>query len=123
MLAYIESGKSEGATLAAGGEPHKDVNGKGFFVSPTMFTGVKDNMKIYREEIFGPFVVVSSFKTEDEAIQRANDTTYGLGSAVFTENLTKAHRVAREYLVSHFASSRSTSSHDVPATSMFLTAQ
>ena len=95
VLAYIESGKSEGATLATGGEPHKSVNGKGFFIAPTVFTGVKDSMKIYREEIFGPFVVISSFKTEDEAVERANDTTYGLGSAVFTENLTKAHRVAR----------------------------
>ena len=95
VLAYIESGKSEGAILATGGEPQKDRNGKGFFIAPTVFTGVKDSMKIYREEIFGPFVVISSFKTEDEAIERANDTTYGLGSAVFTENLTKAHRVAR----------------------------
>ena len=95
VLGYIESGKSEGATLVTGGEAYKDVNGKGFFIAPTVFTHVKDNMKIYREEIFGPFVVISSFKTEEEAIDRANDTTYGLGSAVFTENLTKAHRVAR----------------------------
>ncbi len=95
VLSYIESGKSEGATLATGGEVFKDVNGKGFFIAPTVFTNVKDSMKIYREEVFGPFVVISSFKTEEEAIERANDTTYGLGSAVFTENLTKAHRVAR----------------------------
>ena len=95
VLSYIESGKSEGATLATGGEAYKDVNGKGFFITPTVFTNVKDAMKIYREEVFGPFVVISSFKTEEEAIERANDTTYGLGSAVFTENLTKAHRVAR----------------------------
>ena len=95
VLSYIESGKSEGATLATGGEAYKDVNGKGFFITPTVFTNVKDTMKIYREEVFGPFVVISSFKTEEEAIERANDTTYGLGSAVFTENLTKAHRVAR----------------------------
>ena len=95
VLSYIESGKSEGATLATGGEAYKDVNGKGFFIAPTVFTNVKDSMKIYREEVFGPFVVISSFKTEEEAIERANDTTYGLGSAVFTENLSKAHRVAR----------------------------
>ena len=95
VLSYIESGKSEGATLATGGEAYKDVNGKGFFIAPTVFTNVKDSMKIYREEVFGPFVVIASFKTEEEAIERANDTTYGLGSAVFTENLTKAHRVAR----------------------------
>ena len=95
ILSYIESGKSEGATLTAGGQAYKDVNGKGFFIAPTIFTDVKDEMKIFREEVFGPFVVISSFKTEDEALQRANNTTYGLGSAVFTQDLTKAHRVAR----------------------------
>ncbi len=95
VLGYIESGKSEGATLAMGGTAYKDVGGKGFFVEPTVFTGVKDSMKIYREEVFGPFVVVSSFKTEEEAVAKANDTTYGLGSAVFTQDITKAHRVAR----------------------------
>lgn len=95
VMAYIESGKSEGATLATGGEAYKDVNGKGFFISPTVFTNVKDSMKIYREEVFGPFAVITSFKTEEEAVEMANDTTYGLGSAVFTSDLTKAHRVAR----------------------------
>jgi len=95
VLSYIESGKSEGAKLVAGGEAHKNVGGKGFFISPTIFTDVKDHMKIYREEVFGPFVAISSFKTEDEAVQRANDTSYGLGAAVFTQNITKAHRVAR----------------------------
>ncbi|KAF2132396.1 aldehyde dehydrogenase-like protein [Dothidotthia symphoricarpi CBS 119687] len=95
VLSYIEAGKSEGATLVAGGEAHKDVNGKGFFVRPTIFSNVKDDMTIYREEVFGPFVTISSFKEEEEAINRANDSNYGLGAAVFTENITKAHRVAR----------------------------
>ncbi|KAI9847447.1 MAG: hypothetical protein M1838_000866 [Thelocarpon superellum] len=95
VLSYIESGKSEGAVLTAGGVPHKNANGKGFFIEPTIFTQVKDHMKIYREEVFGPFVVISSFKTEEEALERANDTTFGLGSSVFTQNLTRAHRVAR----------------------------
>ena len=96
VMGYIEAGKSEGATLAVGGKAYKDVGGgKGFFVEPTVFTGVKDSMKIYREEVFGPFVVVASFKTEEEAVQKANDTTYGLGSAVFTRDIVKAHRVAR----------------------------
>ena len=69
-------------------------DGKGFFIEPTIFTDVKSDMKIYREEIFGPFVCLVSFKTEEEAIAMANDTDYGLGSAVFTQNLERAHRVA-----------------------------
>lgn len=97
VLSYIESGKSEGATLVAGGEPYKNVgDGKGFFIAPTIFTNVKDHMRIYREEIFGPFVVVASFKTEEEAIAKANDTTYGLGAAVFTRDIERGHRVAAE---------------------------
>lgn len=81
IMSYIQSGKTEGATLAMGGEPYKDTD-KGFFVAPTIFTDVTDTMKIYREEVFGPFVVISTFKTEEEAVRRANDTTYGLGSSV-----------------------------------------
>jgi aldehyde dehydrogenase (NAD+) len=95
ILGYIESGKSEGAKLECGGEPYKSVNGKGFFIAPTVFTGVTDDMTIFREEVFGPFVVISDFSTEEEAIDRANDTTYGLGAAVFTKDVTRAHRVAR----------------------------
>ncbi|KAJ5090605.1 hypothetical protein N7532_009289 [Penicillium argentinense] len=97
VLSYIEAGKSEGATLAAGGEPYKNVgDGRGFFIAPTIFTNVKDNMRIYREEVFGPFVVISSFTGEEEAVTRANDTTYGLGAALFTRDIERAHRVASE---------------------------
>jgi aldehyde dehydrogenase (NAD+) len=95
ILGYVESAKSEGATLAAGGVPYKGVGeGKGYFIEPTIFTDVKNTMKIYREEIFGPFASIASFKTEEEAIAMANDTTYGLGSALFTQNVEAAHRVA-----------------------------
>ena len=95
VLSYIESGKTEGATLATGGTPYKDVgDGKGFFIAPTVFTEVTEEMKIYREEVFGPFVVVASFKTEDEGIKMANNTQYGLGSALFTRDVERAHRVA-----------------------------
>ncbi|KAJ5812019.1 hypothetical protein N7474_008320 [Penicillium riverlandense] len=97
VLSYIESGKSEGAKLVSGGEPYKNVgDGRGFFIAPTIFTNVKDNMRIYREEVFGPFVAIASFTTEDEAVTRANDTTYGLGAAVFTRDIERAHRVASE---------------------------
>ncbi|KAG9834316.1 retinal dehydrogenase 2, partial [Aureobasidium melanogenum] len=94
VLSYVEAGKSEGAKLISGGEPFKQ-DGKGFFVKPTIFVDVKDDMRVFKEEVFGPFVVISSFKDEQEAVDRANNTTYGLGSAVFTQDITKAHRVAR----------------------------
>lgn len=95
VLGYVEAGKSDGATLAHGGVPFKKVgDGKGYFIEPTVFTNVHADMRIFREEVFGPFVVLVSFKDEAEAIKLANDTTYGLGSAVFTQNLEKAHRVA-----------------------------
>lgn len=102
VLGYIKSGREEGATLAMGGVPvggplSKDGGtSKGFFVAPTVFTNVKPTMKIYREEIFGPCVAVVVFKTEEEAVAMANDTTYGLGAALFTRNMVRAHRVARE---------------------------
>jgi aldehyde dehydrogenase (NAD(P)+) len=97
VLGFVKAGKDEGATLVSGGEQFTSgpTSGKGFFITPTIFSDVKPSMKIYREEVFGPFVVIASFKTEDEALDMANDTTYGLGSAVFTQDLTRAHRVAK----------------------------
>ncbi|KAJ4050586.1 mitochondrial aldehyde dehydrogenase [Fusarium oxysporum] len=95
VLSFIESGKAEGATVALGGQPIA-VNGKGFFIEPTIFTDASDDMKIYREEIFGPVAIISAFKTEDEALRRANDTIYGLGAAIFTQDITRAHLIANK---------------------------
>jgi aldehyde dehydrogenase (NAD+) len=95
ILSYVKTGSEEGATLLMGGEACP-INGKGYYITPTVFTDVKDSMRIYQEEVFGPFVVVSRFKDETEAIARANDSIYGLGASVFTENLSKAHRMAAE---------------------------
>ncbi|OAA80636.1 Aldehyde/histidinol dehydrogenase [Akanthomyces lecanii RCEF 1005] len=95
VLEYIGIGKQEGARVAAGGAP-APIDGKGFFISPTVFVDVKPTMRIYQEEIFGPVVAIARFSSEDEAVTLANDTTYGLGAAVFTRDLERAHRVAAE---------------------------
>ncbi|KAL1615484.1 mitochondrial aldehyde dehydrogenase [Diplodia seriata] len=93
VLRYVDIGKEEGATLLHGGER---VARKGYFVEPTVFTDVDEKMRIYHEEVFGPFVVITRFKTQEEAVRLANGTTYGLGAAVFTKNLERAHVVARK---------------------------
>ncbi|KAI8676094.1 Aldedh domain-containing protein [Fusarium sp. Ph1] len=95
ILSYVERGLSEGATLVAGGQPAAR-NGKGFFIAPTVFSNVDDSMAIYQEEVFGPFVVISSFKTEAEAIRRANNSQYGLGAAIFTRDIERAHKLVSE---------------------------
>jgi len=95
VLSYFEAGRQSGATIATGGEKVTNIgDGKGYFVSPTVFTNVSPNMSIWREEIFGPVVSIVEFDTEENAIKLANDTTYGLGAAVFTTNLERAHRTA-----------------------------
>jgi len=87
ILSLIESGKKEGAKLECGGGRHGD---KGFFIQPTVFSDVKDNMRIAKEEIFGPVQQLLKFSTVDEVIERANNTTYGLAAAVFTKDLETA---------------------------------
>ena len=94
VTGYIEIGKAEGATLHhGGGIPRLQGFENGFFVEPTIFTGVKDDMRIAREEIFGPVMSVLTFSKEDEVIERANDTEFGLSAGVFTRDLPRAHRV------------------------------
>ncbi|KAH6662403.1 aldehyde dehydrogenase domain-containing protein [Plectosphaerella plurivora] len=93
--AFIEAGKKSGAKLLTGGD-RMTVDGKGYFVTPTVFSEVTPDMAIWKEEIFGPVAVVVRFRAEDEAVRLANDSDYGLGAAIFTTNLERAHRVAGE---------------------------
>lgn len=90
VMNYIEKGKEEGARLVHGGER---IKGDGFFLKPTVFADVTDDMTIAREEIFGPVMSVLDFDTEEEVMARANDTEFGLAAGVFTNDLTRAHRV------------------------------
>ena len=94
VLSYIAIGQSEGARLRLGGE-RINQNSGGFFVEPTVFDAVDNTMRIAQEEIFGPVLSVISFRTTEEAIALANDTSYGLASAIWTRDLSKAHRVSR----------------------------
>lgn len=96
ILSYIEIGKKEGTKVATGGERFIEGDAKnGYFMKPTLLTNVTNDMRVAREEIFGPVGVVIKFKTEEEVIAMANDSVYGLGGGVFTTNLNRAIRVAR----------------------------
>ncbi len=96
ILSYIKIAQEEGATIACGGDFYTE-NGcdQGSFVQPTLITNVTNDMRVAQEEIFGPVAVVIKFKTEEEVIAMANDSDYGLGGAVWTQNLNRALRVSR----------------------------
>src|ERR1043165_8329511 len=95
VLSYGEAGKSGGAKLVCGGERADIGTGKGYFVKPTIFDDVSSDMRIARVEIFGPVLAAIRFKDADDAIAKGNATVYGLAAAVWTRDISKAHRVAR----------------------------
>ncbi len=96
VRSYIDIGKEEGAVLHyGGGIPNMQGMEGGFWIEPTIFTQVTDNMRLAREEIFGPVMSILAFDTEEEVIARANDTEFGLAGGVFTQDIARGHRVAK----------------------------
>ena len=94
VLGYIDTGRKEGARLVTGGGRARIESG-GFFIEPTVFDGVRNDMRIAQEEIFGPVLSTITFRTPEEAVAIANASTYGLSGAIWTQNLSKAHTLAR----------------------------
>jgi aminomuconate-semialdehyde/2-hydroxymuconate-6-semialdehyde dehydrogenase len=91
VTGYIELAKQEGGTIVAGGSR---VDRKGFYVEPTIITGLGCDCRVLQEEIFGPVVTITPFDSEDEAVAFANSTRYGLSATIWTRDLSRAHRVA-----------------------------
>ena len=93
---YVEIAKKEGAKLALGGErPKEEGLKKGYFFMPTLFVDCTNDMRIVQEEVFGPIITVEKFETEEEVLQRANDTVYGLSAGFWTEDPERIKRVSR----------------------------
>jgi acyl-CoA reductase-like NAD-dependent aldehyde dehydrogenase len=96
ILSYVNIAKGEGAQLVCGGERPEGELSKGYFVKPTIFKGVKNEMRIAQEEVFGPVLAVIPFDSLEQVAEQANKTTYGLSGAVWTKDIKKAHRLASE---------------------------
>jgi 4-(gamma-glutamylamino)butanal dehydrogenase len=94
VMDYIKKGKAEGARLVTGGSAHKLA--KGYFIEPTIFDGVTPEMTIAKDEIFGPVLSVITVRSAEDAVRVANDTSYGLAASIFTANINRAHRMARD---------------------------
>lgn len=92
VLDYVKLGQEAGAVVRCGG----DVEGQGAFVEPVILDNVDNSMRVAQEEIFGPVLCVIPFKTEEEAIAIANDSQYGLGAALWSDNINRVHRVAKQ---------------------------
>jgi phenylacetaldehyde dehydrogenase len=93
VTGYLDSGREDGATSVTGGTRHGD---KGYFVEPTVITNTRPDMRIVREEIFGPVVVAAPFQSLDEIAAAANDSEYGLGAGIWTQDISKAHALAKK---------------------------
>jgi len=98
VLNFIASGQEEGARLLAGRSSSPSID-KGYFVTPTIFDQVQSNMRIAKEEIFGPVLAVDTFSCWQEAVEKANNSRFGLGAGIWTSNLSKAHKMSRELQV------------------------
>ncbi|KAI3454559.1 hypothetical protein Pfo_011222 [Paulownia fortunei] len=98
VMKFISTAKDEGATILCGGARPQHLK-KGFFIEPAIITDVKTSMQIWREEVFGPVLCVKTFTTEDEAIELANDTHYGLGAAVLSQDLERCERMTKAFQV------------------------
>jgi phenylacetaldehyde dehydrogenase len=93
VTGFLESGKADGATALTGGGRYGE---RGYFVEPTVLTNTRPDMKVVREEIFGPVVVAEKFDSLDEIAAQANDTPYGLGAGIWTRDISKAHALAKK---------------------------